>query len=178
LADYAIAIRLDPKDADILSQRGNIRLENGDRRGAFDDFNQAVRLDLKEGSYSRGVALASIGDKKCFEDFNQAQMLDPTSRSHFYQLRGDARSRFGDNRGAIDDFNKSIQLDSKNAWLYSLRGNARMNIKEFVGALVDANEAVRLDPTNSSWYGDRGFARYSQYMLLKLNEVRNILPFH
>jgi tetratricopeptide (TPR) repeat protein len=45
MADYDMAIKLDPNYAGAYYNRGNSRLEAGDKDGAVADYRQAVRLN-------------------------------------------------------------------------------------------------------------------------------------
>ena len=45
MADYDIAIKLRPTYASAYYNRGNLRLDTGDKDGAVADYQQAVKLD-------------------------------------------------------------------------------------------------------------------------------------
>ena len=67
IADYARAIKLDPKNPDAYNGRGNERQDAGDLNGAMADYNRAIEINPDEPNpyYNRGVIYFSgaIGRK-------------------------------------------------------------------------------------------------------------------
>ena len=57
-----------------------------------------------------------------------------------------ARSKLGDNRGAMADYNEAVRINPNYALAYDNRGNARRALGDNKGALADYNEAVRISP--------------------------------
>ncbi len=45
MADYDMAIKLNPSYAAAYYNRGNLRLDSGDKEGAIADYQQAVKLN-------------------------------------------------------------------------------------------------------------------------------------
>jgi tetratricopeptide (TPR) repeat protein len=76
IADYTVALRhKDPREADVLNNRGNAYLEKGDGAKAFADFDRAIEIDPKNvlPRISRGRAHAKKGNKaSAIKDFKQA----------------------------------------------------------------------------------------------------------
>lgn len=62
--------------------------------------------------------------------------------------RGIAKSEIEDYRGAIDDYDKFIQIDSKNPNIYFLRSLCLMEIKEYENALNSISSSLKLDDLN------------------------------
>ncbi|MFM6496890.1 MAG: trypsin-like peptidase domain-containing protein, partial [Dolichospermum sp.] len=66
-ADVAInkAIELSPRAA-FYNNRGNVRKELGDKQGAIDDYNQAIKFNpnLAQAYYNRGIVRYELGDKQ------------------------------------------------------------------------------------------------------------------
>jgi tetratricopeptide (TPR) repeat protein len=72
---------------------------------------------------------------------------------------GVAKQKAGDDRGALADFNKAIELDPNNAVAYINRGSIKEgSFLEIIkgGALADFNKAIELDPNNAVAYYMRG----------------------
>jgi len=72
------ALHVDPGNNLAYSERGLIRLDSGDKRGAISDFTQALRIDSNDASvYSyRGTAFSDLGDRQqAIEDFLIASVL-------------------------------------------------------------------------------------------------------
>ena len=60
---------------------------------------------------------------------------------------------------AIFDFNKLIEIDSKNAFYYSCRAFAKARTKDKKGAVADYEIAIELDPDNPITYNNMGLVQ-------------------
>jgi tetratricopeptide (TPR) repeat protein len=73
-----------------------------------------------------------------------------------------------DYKGAIEDFNQALQLDSNYADAYFKRGHARSKIEDYKGAIDDYTEYLRLNPNNADVnkngeaYNSRGISYHNQ----------------
>jgi len=76
-----------------------------------------------------------------------------------YLNRGNIRGHNGDTNGAIADFGRAIELDSKLPGAYYSRGVARRDKRDFDGAIADFNRAIELKPNDHEFYNDRGIAK-------------------
>jgi tetratricopeptide (TPR) repeat protein len=88
---------------------------------------------------------------------------DTSLTAYAYQLRGAAKHNIGDFRGAILDFDKTLNVyqESNN---YYLRGDCKENLKDYKGALNDYDKAIELSPKDEFYYYKRGCLK------LKLND--------
>jgi tetratricopeptide (TPR) repeat protein len=66
----------------------------------------------------------------------------------FYH-RGRERARYGDVKGALDNFNRAIQIQPRYADAYARRCGTRQVLKESDGAKADCQQALNLDPNNA-----------------------------
>jgi tetratricopeptide (TPR) repeat protein len=152
LTDYTQALRLDPNNAVIYKERGDVYSHLGEPDKAISDFNQALRLNPNySAAYSgRSNAYANKSEEdRAIADINQAIRLNPNDaflyriRAHYYYVS------YENNKGDIDriiaDYTKAIQLDPNNADLYSLRGFLYRYI-DFDKAIADLTKAIQLDP--------------------------------
>jgi tetratricopeptide (TPR) repeat protein len=126
--DFNEALRLFPKNADILNNRGIVKNELGDLKGAFDDYNEALRLDPNNSpTYNnRGIANDALANHK--------------------GASGDFKGAIDDHKKAIDDYTKALRLAPKFTEAYFNRGITRDKLGDNKGAQEDFNEAIRLDP--------------------------------
>jgi tetratricopeptide (TPR) repeat protein len=76
-----------------------------------------------------------------------------------YITRGNIRGHNGDVNGAIADFGRAIELDSKSAGAYYSRALARRDKRDFDGAIADFNHAIELKPNDHEYYNERGIAK-------------------
>ena len=74
-----------------------------------------------------------------------------------YLALGVQKSRKGDYRGALADYNQAIRLDPNFAIAHDYRGFLKENkLSDIQGALADYNQAIRLDPNFAIAYNNRG----------------------
>ncbi|BAZ08507.1 hypothetical protein NIES4071_03120 [Calothrix sp. NIES-4071] len=62
-----------------------------------------------------------------------------------YYNQGVKKLASGNFNGAVQDFDKVVQLDPKYAEAYCLRGLAKAQLKNFQAALTDYNQALKLE---------------------------------
>jgi len=65
----------------------------------------------------------------------------------------------GDYKGAIDDYNKAIEINPKDADAYYNRGNAKDELNDYQGAIADYSKAIEINPQNVAAYNNRGVAK-------------------
>ena len=148
IADYDQAIRLDPKNASALNNRGIVWFEKGDFDRAIADYNLALRADANfaPAYNNRGDAWRAKNDlARALADFDRAIQLSPQF-ALAYDNRGLVYYQKRDYDHAIGDFDAAIRFDPNNADAYSNRGNAHDDKGDRNAAIADYNEAIRLDP--------------------------------
>ena len=72
--------------------------------------------------------------------------------------RGLARSRKGDNVGALLDYSEAIRLDATLSAAWNNRGVLRFQTNDFDGAVSDFSAALALDDRDEAAYTNRGAA--------------------
>ncbi len=83
-----------------------------------------------------------------------AQTLDEYYQSAITKYNND------DNKGAIEDLTKAIELSPLIANLYYTRANSKYNIQDNEAAIADFNKAIELNPGNGDYYFNRGRAKF------------------
>jgi tetratricopeptide (TPR) repeat protein/V8-like Glu-specific endopeptidase len=63
-----------------------------------------------------------------------------------YYMRANINMSLGDTSRVIDDLNRAIELDSRNASAYMLRGNMLYANKDWAGAIADFDRVIQLEP--------------------------------
>src|SRR5580692_7642391 len=63
-----------------------------------------------------------------------------------------------DYEGAIADYDKAIQIDSKNQFSYGNRGEAKNEIGRYADAMNDLDQAILLNPNDTYAYVNRGIS--------------------
>lgn len=143
------------------SQQGNIK-------GALDDFTKAIQIDPhNDMAYvHRGKARFDLGDDKgALKDYDQAVGLAKRS-TQAYLNRGNVRAALDNEQGAIEDYNRAIAIDPQLAKAYLNRCLSLSNIAlqqnkiaEQQAAIDDCTRAIQLKPNYAFAYQNRGLAR-------------------
>ncbi|BAY20276.1 TPR repeat-containing protein [Calothrix sp. NIES-2100] len=74
--------------------------------------------------------------------------------------RGIERLEKEDYQGAIDEFNKVLEIEPKNIYAYVGRGAAKMYLKQYQSAKSDFDTALEITPDISLAYYFRGITNY------------------
>ncbi|MFN7412359.1 MAG: tetratricopeptide repeat-containing serine protease family protein [Dolichospermum sp.] len=174
-AEVAInkAIELSPRAA-FYSNRGVAKDELGDKQGAIDNYNQAIKINpnLAQAYNNRGLTKYELGDKQgAIDDYNQAIKINP-NYAQAYTNRGNAKSELGDKQGAIDDYNQAIKINPNFAEAYYNRGVAKDELGDKQGAIDDYNQAIKINPNYANAYYNRGVVYYQLGNKQKAKEDR------
>jgi tetratricopeptide (TPR) repeat protein len=165
IVDYDRAIALAPKNPVLYDERGYLKQQNNDLKGALNDYNQAIALNPKfVSAYNNRGNLKNErlnNPKGALADYNRAISLGlakPQDASRIYRNRGSLKDgKLNDIKGALADYDKAIALDSKYADAYNNRGNLKNErLNNPKGALADYNRAISLDPKFVMVYFNRG----------------------
>ena len=70
--------------------------------------------------------------------------------------RGNAYASSGDQKRAIDDYSRALELNEDDARVYTNRCHAYNILGEHEKALADCDKAIELDPTNAAAFLNRG----------------------
>ncbi len=139
-------------------------LEEKNYQAAIDDFSQALKQQPSDTATLIGIIRAYT-----FTDNNKEaqRIIDDAVKQYpnipdFYVRRGILNNITGQQRRAISDFNKALELSSKeqSVNVYVNRGISYMRDEDFDRAIDDFNEALRINPRSSSALSYRGFLSY------------------
>jgi tetratricopeptide (TPR) repeat protein len=158
---FSDVIEKNPDAGLAYNNRGNLRVDLKDFKGAMEDFNKAIELKYFDAYNNRGILRNRMGDyKNALEDFNQADQSIRGNKEKIFYNRGIARLNIGDFKGAEEDFSGAIRINPRFANAWSNRGLVRNDkLSDIEGAIRDFDEAIRLDPDDPDVYYNRGNAR-------------------
>jgi len=145
IADYDIAIRLNPRYGDAYYNRGGAWGNKGDHDRAIADYDVAIKLNPKDpAAYNgRGFERVAKGDyAHAIADYGTAIQLNPKSAGALL-ARGRARYYGGDYPNAASDLEQSLKLDHNNytaLWLYLARKR---------GEIINAEESLDAETRTS-----------------------------
>src|SRR5205807_1552851 len=130
--------------------RGLARQLKGNLDAAIADFDKAIALDARFAGahYNRASAARAKGDLKlAIAELTKA--IESPQNDHLsetYNNRGTIRHEQGDNVGAIVDFNKAIEIDSRNIFAHANRGYALILLGKDSEAQKDFDQILKENP--------------------------------
>ena len=158
IADYDLAIGIDPQLLLAYNNRGNLRQHLGDIDGAIADFSQVLKIDSQSAiAYNnRAIIYTQTGQiPLAIADFTKAIELQPDFVSVYNNL-GNAYCQMSQSELAIVQYSKAISLDPDFAVAYSNRANIYRVEGNIAGAIADYDRAIDLDPNLVIAYYNRG----------------------
>jgi tetratricopeptide (TPR) repeat protein len=162
IADFDVALALDPQQGPAFNNRGNAFLLLGQYEKAIADYDKALEVgltntaDLTRLYYNRGLAYQSKGEENlALQDVNRALEYDPYYAEAYYN-RAIIRTARGDYRGAVEDYTRSLRLKPGNVKALNNRGVVYKMLGEYERALRDLDGAIQLQPTYADAYFNRG----------------------
>ncbi len=150
-----------PSEARDYYARGSVRYEQGDYKGAMEDYVQSLKQNPAQNEaffayFNRGNIRYERGDfKGAMEDYNAAIKSNPNA-DIVYHNRAATRIKLGDYQGAIQDWTGALQRGSKDALTYYNRGIAYSRVGNRQAAVGDYTKALQIDPNNAAAYNARG----------------------
>ena len=118
------------------------------------NYELATQKDL----YNKAIIFMDdiIAKLKTFGTFSSIGQTDEE-----YFKSANSKDAAGDYLGALEDYDKAIEINPNNARIYSNRGLAKNSLKDYSGAIEDFNKSIEIDPTNSYPYYNTGIAKYN-----------------
>lgn len=148
IAQYSVAINIDPTLALPYANRGIAYLHKGDTDRAFEDLNEAIRVDRScaVAYMGRSEAYGALKEwSKAIADCNKAIRLAPDDAGAYIN-RGLAHTEEGDLDDAVSDLTTAIRLSPDSALAYNNRGYAYFLQGEVDQAIEDYTIAIGLSP--------------------------------
>ncbi len=115
----------------------------------------AAAIELQRQGNAEGAA----GKWRAIAEAMEGVDNDLAARAWFSVGYLRQESEKGDTQGAVDAYDKAIQLKPDMVEAYNNRGNAMQALGRYKEAIVDYDEALRLEPRDADAYNNRGGAR-------------------
>lgn len=74
--------------------------------------------------------------------------------------RGGIRAALGDSTGAVEDFDRALELGEPTAALYDARGSEHFKLGNIDASIADFDRAIKLKPDEEPWHWKRGISFY------------------
>jgi tetratricopeptide (TPR) repeat protein len=128
------------------NNRGLVRSDRGDVRGALADFNEAIRLmpNLAAAWFNRANVYYDKGDfARALADYDQALRLR-SRHATALNNRALTRKALGDIAGALADYDTAIELKPDVPDTYYNRAQARRIHAQYAAAITDLEKYLEL----------------------------------
>jgi tetratricopeptide (TPR) repeat protein len=145
---------------DFYFKNGNAKYQLKDYSGAIKDFDIAIEKEptFMQAYHTRAICYGELKKyDKSLHDFNKTIDLDPKFKNAYLNRAYYVKINTGDFAGAIEDYNKFIELneDGNNAFALNNRGFARFKMNNIAEALSDIESSIKIDSTNSFAFRNR-----------------------
>ena len=146
MEDYNQALKVNPRYAYALNNRGALKVSMNDVNGAMEDYAAALDINKNYSDvyYNRGNLKYMLDDLNgALDDYNTAIKLNPKD-SEAYNNRGVVKKRLNFNVGALSDYSKAIDINPKDSIAYANRGRLKKLYFDNEGAAIDLDQAIAL----------------------------------
>ncbi|QDU78447.1 lipoprotein NlpI [Polystyrenella longa] len=159
IADYSVAIQLNPTNAQYVNQLGYHYLKRNLLQLAKAQFNRAISLDEQYAVPFNNRALVHIAEKKfdaAVQDLDTALKLDPDyhdalSNKGFTFYQGEHYDQ------ALAVYEEVLEKgpEKDRANIYNNRGLVYYHKRDFEKAIADFSKAIELSPNNPQYFKHR-----------------------
>ncbi|MEK7482867.1 MAG: tetratricopeptide repeat protein, partial [Planctomycetota bacterium] len=147
-------------DTDSLFHRARARHDQGDWKGALEDYTEVIQMTpaSASGAYNgRALVKSSRGDfSGAIADFTEAIRIAP--QADFYCNRGVTYYDLQRYKDSVNDLTVALKLDPDLPSAYSNRAVSRRYLGDLNGSIEDCTQAIRLNPQYINAYLNRGVA--------------------
>jgi len=160
LASYDRVLALDPRNAMVLSNRGNVLHQLGRHEEALASYEAALQLDPGNAGtlLNRAVALRALQrTADAVASCEAAIALKPDhAEAHF--ARGNALMELGEFETALASYERAVAIKPDHAAAWSKRGHALLELQQFAEALASCEKAIAIKGDLVEALNDRGCA--------------------
>lgn len=158
-ADFTKALELEPDNAQIYLERGQISGTGED--ADLEDMRQALKLNPGLGRAWVRIAyiLRTRNDLKgALDAATQGTLVEP-GEATTWAARGNLLGQMGQYRDSIADYTRAIEIDPYRVTYLNNRAIAFISVREYERAIVDCTRALDLDPYFQEGWANRSTAR-------------------
>ena len=147
-ADFTESLRLEPRNAGALNNRGQISYFKGDYKTAIQDFTAAIAIDATNALVLNNRALAYIeldDQTNAMNDLQAALKLVPRYPEALNN-RGVVHQKLKQLDQAIADFTEALKIDPRGIDALENRAFAYAENNDHVKAIADLESAMQVSP--------------------------------
>jgi tetratricopeptide (TPR) repeat protein len=145
--DCTQALRLQPDNAELLTNRGWSYAQLGYHLQALQDYDLALMIkpDLEIAYIRRGLSYRSCSNyQKAMHDFQQAIKINPYN-ADAYNNKGLTLIDLGEHENALNILNKAIEINSEHIQSYLNKGLCCIYLKYEFSAVESFSRAIELN---------------------------------
>jgi len=160
--DFSKAIYYKENNRYSYSLRVNCKVALLDFEGAISDYDELILLDPKNAYYFYNRAKYNNelqNYSEAINDFDKAIEYSYKPVDYYYYERGLCKFNNDDRIGAIQDFNKVIELNPEDGNAYYNRGRCKYFLDDDRGCILDMTKAIPLQNGYAYSYFFRGLSR-------------------
>ena len=164
IADYDMAVALDPLQALSFNDRGIVHFQMGNHERARNDFNWALMLDPDEtlAIFNRGLLHFETNENAASDRDFTAFLEKVPDDAEAWRWRGQARFRLGRHQAAFDDFTQALSLADSDALSLAYRCSASLMLDNVDVAERDCDAAIKLDGKLGEALNNLAWIRYKR----------------
>ncbi|MDP4210787.1 MAG: tetratricopeptide repeat protein [Bacteroidota bacterium] len=150
---------------DYCMRLGVDKIIKNDYRGAIEDFNTIIRFapDNSDAYYFRAYSKLNLGDYRgTIDDCSTALKNRPEysyNHSNYFLIRGNARERLMDLKGAREDYAEAVDMRPSNQDAHFDLGIINLKTKRYDEAIANFNAVLDLNDRNAYAYVFRGLGK-------------------
>ena len=128
---------------------GNEKFEDGDKKGAIDDFSKSIEIEPNNHStyYWRAMSKREMKDYSgAINDYSKAieNCTDKSYLLDYYCSRGFTKTKVNDDKGAIQDYLNAIEIAQDYFLPYTWLGQIYCKRKEYSKAVEYLDNAAKI----------------------------------
>ena len=151
------AIRLDSGEPDYFVNRGLVKESMNDSTAIL-DYERALRLNPNHTLAIHNLSALKAKKAKTLSLEERLSQTIEADSTMLYPYLERAQQRYESKyfQGALDDYNRALEIDTGNVEIWLGRGLTREKLKDFKGAFADYTKAIDLKENYAKAWLNRG----------------------